>query len=144
MSSRSRAREQALQILYLIDLAGTPAEQALSMFRANFESNEEDFEFVKTLVQGVVTKKIALDALIESHSEHWRLSRMPRVDRNVLRIGAFELTGTPDVPTAVAIDEAIELGKKYGETRTPAFINGILDRISKEVRDGVRSTAGRG
>ena len=131
MGSRSKAREQALQVLYLVDLAGTATDKALELFRSNFESQDDETVFTNHLVKGVVEHHLQIDALIEQNSEHWRLSRMPRIDRNILRLGTFELKYCPDTPPAVAIDEAIELSKKFGEGKTAAFVNGILDRISR-------------
>jgi N utilization substance protein B len=136
MGNRSLAREQALQVLYFIDLATPPADQALDLFRANFEFDESEGDFVRSLVVGVNQHQMKLDELIEENSDNWRLSRMPRIDRNILRMGAYELTHCSDIPHAVAIDEAVELGKKFGEAKTPAFVNGILDRISKVARLG--------
>ncbi|MFH1263574.1 MAG: transcription antitermination factor NusB [Pseudomonadota bacterium] len=137
MGSRSRAREQALQILYFIDLTGTAVDEALRLFHANFESEEEEFEFACTLVTGITGKLAELDQKIEGCSENWRLSRMPRIDRNILRMGAFEILFAPEIPPAVAMDEAIELAKKYGEEHSPPFVNGILDRISKNREKGI-------
>jgi transcription antitermination protein NusB len=137
MGSRSRAREQALQILYFIDLTGTAVDEALKLFHANFESEAEEFEFARTLVAGIGGKQAELDQKIEGCSENWRLSRMPRIDRNILRLGAFELLFAPEIPPAVAMDEAIDLAKKYGEEHSPPFVNGILDRISKNREKGI-------
>lgn len=137
MGSRSRAREQALQILYFIDLTGSAPDEAVGLFRANFESRDDELEFARDLVFGISSKQKDLDQQIERCSEHWRLSRMPRIDRNILRIGAFELLHRSDIPPSVAMDEAIELAKKYGEERSPAFVNGILDRISREFQKGI-------
>lgn len=137
MSQRTRAREQALQILYLIDLASTPTADALDLFRANFESFDKDFDFVRKIVEGVTAHSAEINGHIESHSENWKMDRMPRVDRNILRIGTYELLYHPDVPTPVVLDEAIELGKRFGDTRTASFVNGVLDRIFRDVRKGL-------
>jgi N utilization substance protein B len=133
MGSRRKAREQALQVLYLIDLANTPAEEALGLFRANFESDADEFEFTAELVRGAVGHRADLDALIERHSENWKMSRMPRIDRNILRLGAFQLLHRSDIPAPVALDESVELAKRFGDAKTPAFVNGILDRIFREL-----------
>jgi transcription antitermination protein NusB len=137
MGSRSRAREQALQILFFIDLTGTPPGEAIPLFRANFESQEDELEFATGLVTGICSKITDLDQSIEKCSDNWRLTRMPRIDRNILRIGAFEILHCPDIPPSVAMNEAIELAKKFGEEPTPAFVNGILDRISREHQKGI-------
>ncbi len=132
MGNRRKAREQALQVLYLIDSTGMAADAALDLFRTNFESHEEDFDFVSELVRGVLTHLAELDALIEKHAENWKLSRMPRIDRNILRLGAFQLLHRDDIPPAVTLDESVELGKRFGEEKTPAYVNGVLDRIFRE------------
>ncbi len=137
MGSRSRAREQALQILYFVDLTGTPAADALPLFRENFDSPEDDFPFAEQLVSGIQTNQATLDKALEDSSDNWKLSRMSRIDRNILRLGAFELLHCPETPSSVAIDEAIELAKKYGDEHSPSFVNGILDRISRESRKGI-------
>jgi N utilization substance protein B len=92
-------------------------------------------------VRGVLSDRDALDARIEAASEHWRLARMPVVDRNILRIGAWELTARSDIPASVAINEAIEVAKKFGGAESRAFVNGILDRIAKDVGRGGRRKA---
>ncbi len=129
MGKRKRAREDALKILYEMDMADMPAEDAIEAFievHGRFSGEEE---FIKSLVFGVEKKKQEIDELIRRFSEHWRLDRMSPVDRSALRIGVFELLYRDDIPPRVSINEAIELGKKFGDTESGAFINGILDAI---------------
>ena len=143
-SSRTRGREYALQVLYEVDTSGKDPESALDAYWVNFEttgrpagSPEPDPSvktFAKQLVAGVAKNMGEIDALIERCSTNWRLDRMPRVDRNVLRLACFELMHSADVPTKVVINEAIELGKRYGSEESGAFINGILDKVAGEVR----------
>ncbi len=153
-AARRRARECALMVLYGIDVSGVDPEVALERFWTDFgdgqpldppapyEDSEargfavEEEEAVKSyaerLVQGVAAAKEELDALITGISLHWRLDRMALVDRNVLRLGAFELTKLKDeVPRKVVLNEAIEIAKTFGTAESSAFINGILDRIGK-------------
>jgi N utilization substance protein B len=137
VGSRSRGREQAFQVLFFIDLTGTATDPALSLFRANFESEEAESLFIRELVSGVSARRDDLDRTIEAASQNWRLSRMSRIDRNILRLGAFELLHSPDVPPSVAMDEAIELAKKYGDEHSASFVNGILDRISRDRKKGL-------
>jgi N utilization substance protein B len=85
------------------------------------------------VVKGVSQHRDEIDTLIEKHSEHWRLERMTIVDRNVLRMAIFELMHCPDVPTKVILNEAVELGKKYGSEKSSPFINGILDKVSHQL-----------
>ena len=121
-------------MLYAIDVAGggEPA-RAFEAAAAHFELPVGARAFADELVQGVAAKPAELDALIAGHAEHWRVSRMAAVDRNVLRIAAYELTNT-DTPTAVVIDEAVRLARRFGEDRSPAFVNGVLDAIARSVR----------
>jgi N utilization substance protein B len=89
--------------------------------------------YAAELAQGVKANKDHIDALIEAHSQHWKLYRMSRIDRNILRIAVYELTSCPDVPPKVCIDEAVEIGKKFGTTESGAFINGILDQVCRRL-----------
>jgi N utilization substance protein B len=91
------------------------------------------FEFAQTLLEGVLRHREALDVLIQQHSKNWRLNRMSLVDRNILRIGVFELSYCPDIPGKVAINEAIELAKKFSTDDAVSFINGVLDAVLKEI-----------
>jgi N utilization substance protein B len=135
MGNRRRAREQALQVLYLIDLTGMTDESALDLFRTNFENDEDEFAFVSELVKGVQTDLAEIDALIEKHAENWKLSRMPRIDRNILRLGTHQLLRRSDIPPAVVLDESVELGKRFGEEKTSSFVNGVLDRIFRGIAE---------
>ncbi|HEX7623063.1 MAG TPA: transcription antitermination factor NusB [Anaeromyxobacteraceae bacterium] len=128
---RTKARERAVQALYQIDVAATDLDEALSRFWKSFEPVEREvMQVAEELVRGVARHRRELDAAIEAVSQNWRLDRMARVDRNVLRLATFELLHRDDVPVKVAINEAIELGKKFGSESSGAFINGILDRVA--------------
>ena len=98
----------------------------------------DEMEFAQELVRGALEDRAAIDARIEAASLHWRLARMPVVDRNILRIGTFELAHRPDIPVSVSINEAIELAKRYGGAESRSFVNGILDRIAADVGRGGR------
>jgi len=127
---RTKARERALQALYQIDVAAEGIEEALSRFWRSFEPVEREvMELAEGLVHGVATHRREIDETIERVSTNWRLDRMAKVDRNVLRLAVFELLQT-DVPVKVAINEAIELGKKYGSESSGAFVNGVLDKVA--------------
>ena len=146
MSSRRRARECALQALYAADVAGTAGPQALSgvwASRVEGEGDEapstpDEVEFAQEIVRGVLEDRDALDTRIEGASTNWRLGRMPIVDRNILRIGAFEIVHRSDIPASVSINEAIELAKRFGGAESRAFVNGILDRIAADTGRGGR------
>ncbi len=133
MGSRRLARERALQALYQLEVSGgDPAEALGSAWSAEEEASDaEGREFAKTLVSGVREKLVELDALIEEHSHNWRVDRMSRIDRNVLRLAVFELKHVIEVPRKVTLNEAVELGKKFGTTESSAFINGLLDRLAQ-------------
>jgi N utilization substance protein B len=144
-STRHRSREAALQVLYAVDVARRQtaeaegsemarAEEAFERAAAHFELPEGARVFAKELVTGVCRLRQELDERLSAHSEHWRLDRMAAVDRNVLRIGAFEILHT-DTPAPIAIDEAVELARRFAGERSPAFVNGILDSVSREERE---------
>jgi transcription antitermination protein NusB len=99
----------------------------------NFVVPKGALEFARELVAGVVSRLPELDALVSLHARNWRVSRMAVVDRNVLRLGAHELCDS-QTPVAVVIDEAVDLARRFGSDRSPAFVNGVLDAIAKEVR----------
>jgi N utilization substance protein B len=129
-SKRTRARERALQALYQIDVAAEGIDDALARFWKSFEPAEREvMDLADALVRGVARHRAAVDEAIESVSTHWRLDRMAKVDRNVLRLAVYELLET-DVPPKVAINEAIELGKKFGSESSGAFVNGVLDKVA--------------
>ena len=129
-AKRTKARERALQALYQIDVAAEGIDEALARFWKSFEPVEREvMTLAESLVRGVAQHRRIVDEEIERVSSNWRLDRMAKVDRNVLRLATYELLKT-DVPVKVAINEAIELGKKYGSESTGAFVNGVLDRIA--------------
>jgi N utilization substance protein B len=133
MGARRRGREAALQILFSVDLAGDTYTAAIRDHFAFLASSAEGRDFAQLLVQGVAEQAAAIDEMIRKVSEHWRLERMPRVDRNILRLSAYELMFMPDVPRRVTLNEAIELAKRYAGEGSPGFVNGVLDRIATEV-----------
>jgi len=135
MGRRRKSREVALQFLYQLDLGGdddpTPHE---AEFWTRYASDEETRAFAENLVRGTKTNQPKIDALIAQVTEHWDLERMAVVDRNILRLAVYELLWSAEVPPKVAINEAIEIAKKFGTQESSRFINGILDRIHKELR----------
>jgi len=132
-AKRTRARERALQALYQIDVAAEGIDEALGRFWKSFEPVEREvMDLAEALVRGVAEHRRVIDDTIERISTNWRLDRMAKVDRNVLRLAVYELLRT-DVPVKVVINEAIELGKKYGSESSGAFVNGVLDRVAAEL-----------
>ncbi len=128
MSRRTRAREVALQALYQEDLNPNNALENLGAFLAARLQEEELREFAKQLVMGVKRNQAELDQLLAEKAANWSVPRMAATDRNLLRLGAYEIRFM-DTPDRVAIDEAIELAKRYGTANSPQFINGILDKL---------------
>jgi len=127
-------REHAVQILYGTDYWDITPEQALEQHQVYFSNEPMEDPFLVSMIEGIVNHKDAIDDMIREFSTNWRLERMAIVDRNILRMATYELLHLRDVPRKVAINEAIEVAKKYGGDDSPSFINGILDRIALEVR----------
>jgi len=128
--NRRKARELALQILYQIELTQQPANEVLLLFFSYLYPQKGLEDFTRRLVYGVKEHQQKIDQVLRQYSENWSLERISAVDRNILRIGIFELLFCPDIPPKVSINEAIELGKKFGTEKSAAFINGILDKIA--------------
>jgi transcription antitermination protein NusB len=134
MANRRKGRELALQALYQIDMLDENNRSLIERLNESFYPAEELNSFSMELIEGVLTHVKEIDVLIEKYSENWKLSRMPLVDRNILRIAVFELLHKEDIPVKVTLNEAIEIGKKYGSESTGSFVNGILDKIAKTVK----------
>ena len=143
-STRHRSREAALQVLYAIDLAreqtaetseAARAAESFERVGAHFELPEGARAFAKELVTEVCRLRQDLDLGLAAHSENWRIDRMAAVDRNVLRIGAYEILHT-ETPAEIAIDEAVELARRFAGDRSPGFVNGILDSVARESGEG--------
>ncbi len=136
--SRRRARESALQILYGIDWVAADVEFAIDDYWAKFAGEKPDGysevrEHSAELVHGVVRERGQLDERIQAIAQHWKLDRMSVVDRNILRLAGYELLHLGDkVPRNVAINEAVEIAKKFGTEDSGAFINGVLDRLAQD------------
>jgi transcription antitermination factor NusB len=135
MGKRHQARELALQVLFHMEFnPGDPGE-CFDLINSSLQVSKSGQSFARQLVLGVFRQKEELDGLIRKASRHWRLERMPLVDRNVLRIALYEVMYLKDIPPKVSIDEAVELGKKYGTEESGSFINGVLDSIYHETGD---------
>jgi N utilization substance protein B len=129
MGARRRGREAALKVLYSLDINPCPHEEVYGRVRDCEKIPQNSLQFVMELVVGTHQRMEVIDGLIEKASLKWEIKRMAAVDRNVLRLAVYELTGSSGVPVRVVIDEAIELAKKYGGEESGTFVNGILDRI---------------
>jgi len=136
MGNRRHARELALKVLFHMEFnRGDPGE-CFDLVSECFGSPEAIRPFSRQVVLGVWENKESLDGVIREASQHWRLERMSLVDRNILRIALFEVLFLKDVPHKVSIDEAVEMGKKYGTEESGAFINGILDHVYHQRGNG--------
>jgi len=136
MSRRSRARAIVLQILYQDDLNPTqPEDVKIRFVNSRLKNNKELVKFADGLIIGVRHNRDELDEKISKITDNWRLSRMAATDRNVLRLGAYELLHT-DTPPPVVINEAIELARRYGSDQSAQFVNGVLDRLLKRSKTG--------
>ena len=128
MPARSKARKRALDVLYEAELRGADTETVLAEHVARAEPTLP--AYANALVTGVVAHQAHIDDLLQSYAVGWTLDRMPPVDRNVLRLGVFELLWVDDVPDGVAISEAVELANRLSTEDSPRFINGVLGRIA--------------
>jgi len=144
VKKRSRGRELALQFLYQLDLRGPELIEETAEFLATQEPDREAREFAARLVQGIHEHAAEIDGVIAGVAENWDIGRMAVIDRNVLRIASFELLMCKDIPPKVAINEAIELGKRYSTQNSGAFINGILDKIKTRFADPPPGLAANG
>jgi N utilization substance protein B len=133
MGSRRKAREDAVQMLYQIDLSGEDPERAIALYAEHLAPDEPASEFASELVRGCSEHRDQIDAKLREVSRHWRLERMARVDRNILRLATFELLWRREIPRRVTLNEAVELAKRFGDEDSPAFVNGVLDRIASEL-----------
>ena len=144
MGSRHQSRERALQILFQYDIHGK-AGVWLDEFWKQCHASEDVKTFAEQLVGGVLEHKKDLDALIGKYATNWKVSRMQVVDRNILRLGAYELMYLDEVPAKVTVNEAIELAKDFGDEEAAKFVNGILDKVlaTEATLEGKKREAGR-
>ena len=130
MGTRRKGRELALQALYQIEITGDASAAAVDLFLSHFEGGAQAKEFARRLVSGVVSQRPDIDRLIEKCTENWKLMRIAKVDLLILRMAAYELIFCPDIPLNVSLDEAIEIGKRFGTGDSGSFINGVLDQLA--------------
>ena len=132
MGARTAAREAALQMLFSADLGSHAADAAVQNFWREFPGDPEGRAYADEAVRGVLEQKDAIDVRVRKASQNWRLERMTAIDRNVLRLGTWELVNRADVPRAVIIDESVEIAKRFGGKQSASFVNGVLDRIAND------------
>lgn len=133
MGARHSGREAALQMLFQLEASGASPTQTIELFWRLFEADPEGRPYADEIVSGVGHALASVDKAIASASQNWRLERMSRVDRNLLRMSTWELIERKDIPRAVIIDEAVELAKEYGTEESSGFVNGVLDRIANDL-----------
>jgi N utilization substance protein B len=133
MGARTSARHAALQLLYALELADEPADAVMRAFWRETPGDPEGRPYADLLVAGVRERQTTIDQRITSASQNWRIERMTPVDRNLLRIATYELEFVDDVPRAVAIDEAVEIAKRFGSEESSKFINGVLEKIASDL-----------
>lgn len=131
MRKRTKARECALKILYAIDIAKEDPNKCMETYWQTNEEASDVRAYAESLVSGVTGNSKRIDTLISSYTTNWQLDRMAVIDRNVLRFATYELLFTKDIPPKVAINEAIDIAKKYGDKDSGKFVNGVLDKINK-------------
>jgi transcription antitermination factor NusB len=133
MGKRRQARELAIQVLFHLEFNSGAPEEVFDLICENFSAQESVMPFSRQLVLGVCEKRKEVDVLIRNASKNWRLERMSRLDRCILRLAAFEISFLEDIPPKVVINEAIEIAKKYSTEQSPRFVNGVLDAVLKHL-----------
>ena len=145
MGERRRARELAVQVLFHLEFSPDDPSEVFDLVCENFHARESIRDFSKKLVLGVYEKKSTLDKVISEASKNWRIERMARLDKSILRLAAFEIMFMADIPPKVSLDEAVEIGKKFGGEDSSRFINGVLDNIySTTVKDDEKAVQNSG
>ncbi|NIM59171.1 MAG: transcription antitermination factor NusB [Candidatus Aminicenantes bacterium] len=135
MGRRRKAREETLRILFRLEFENKQIEKTLNQYWESKKTTEEIKEYSTWLVNGIISDQEKIDNIIQQVSEHWRISRMAIVDRNILRMAVFELLYEKNIAPAIIINEAIEIAKKYSGDEAATFVNGILDAIRKNLKD---------
>lgn len=143
MGKRRKARESALQILFQLEFNDIPVDEIIAQFWKDKKASLEIREYAAWLVKGIISHQEEINDLIQSLSDHWRLTRMALIDRNILRTAVFELLYEENIAPAVVINEAIEIAKRYSSEEAAAFVNGILDAVRKKLEKGRASSKGR-
>ena len=134
MGMRTKARECAFQMLYQWDMTREPMDRVAGLFWQVRTSTPETQAMAERLARGGQAEVARLDEAISAASTNWRFERIAAVDRNILRIAAYELMKEPQTPSSVIIDEAVEMAKRFGEADSPPFVNGVLDAVMRKVR----------
>jgi transcription antitermination factor NusB len=137
MGIRRKARELTIQILFAMEFSSLDQDEIVELVCKNFDSSRSARTFSEELVRGVRENMKHLDKVIRRSSKNWRIERMSIVDRSILRLAAYEMLYRKEIPYKVSIDEAVELGKRYGTEESGSFINGVLDNILNRINDSI-------
>lgn len=141
--TRRQARELAAQFLYQYDVNGGTIDEILSLFwETQSEVSRAAGKFAEELIRGCVEKRPVIDEKIQQYTEHWEISRIATVDRNILRLAMYEMLFRDDIPPVVSINEAVDIAKKFSTQESGAFVNGILDRLKADLPRPARTAAG--
>jgi N utilization substance protein B len=140
LRERRKGREIALQALYQMEITREESEQALASFAERSEASPAAKSFALELVRGVLAERAAIDALIAEASENWRVERLSRIDLNVIRVAVYELRSM-NLPLEIAINEAVEVARRFGSGESTAFVNGVLDQIASRLGLRARGAA---
>jgi N utilization substance protein B len=144
MGKRRQSRELAAQFLYQFDVSGGESDEALRLFwKTQDEVNDQVRKFAEELIGGCVQNAAAIDEKIKQYTEHWELSRIAAVDRNILRLAMYEMLFRDDIPPVVSINEAVDIAKRYSTRESGAFVNGILDHLRADLTRPARTAAGK-
>jgi len=134
MGGRRKGRELALQALYQLEITSETSEEALAPLWEHSDAAAPAKAFARDLVRGVLARRADIDRQIADASEHWRVERLSRVDLTVIRIAIHELTASPPLPVEIAVNEAVELARRFGTAESAAFVNGLLDEVAGRLR----------
>jgi N utilization substance protein B len=135
MKRREEGRQIALQALYQLDLRGEDFDSGIVEFLRSSTDDPEVYQFARRLTEGAWAWRAEADLLIQAAAEHWKLQRMAPLDRNILRLATYEICQCPDIPDRVAIDQAIELAKRFSAAESGSFVNGVLDHVLRTHRE---------
>lgn len=133
--SRKKSREKSMELLFGMAISKDSPQEAIETFVENYEKNIEelDLEYIKEIVEGVESKKGEIDALIEVNLQNWKIDRISKVNLSILRLAVYEMKFIEDVPSKVAINEALDITRKYSDEKSISFVNGVLDKVLKVI-----------
>lgn len=138
MGRRRQAREIAFKIIFQVDVGKLNADDVLKYYLSGKQGTGEAGQYAEEISRGVIAEQATIDKLLTAKAHNWELERLESVDRNLLRLATYELLRKPDIPKSVIINEAIEMAKKYSTDESSGFINGILDKIAKQLESGTQ------